>query len=260
MADVFYNVLHERAMLDPAVQAIRKVDYACGKAGYRQLMAPYARTDLARNAICQLFLEKSHSDDDWLVMLDCDHDHPQDIVTRLTTLEEESYHQMGVVGALAFRRSEPYEPLFFIRDQYKVLRAPAEFEIGPVYQCQVVATSAIAIRRWVFTQLAAHGHAWPWFQYEYVTGLPSEDMYFAKICEDSGIHHYCDSSTIIPHLTWDWIELNKFQNYVKAHQNLVEPIQGQTMKTYRVEAQDEDPHIEKVPSMPALRKMEGVAV
>ena len=256
MADVFYNILHERAMLDPAVQAIRKVDYACGKAGYRQLMAPYARTDLARNAICQLFLEKSTSDDDWLVMLDCDHAHPQDIVTRLTNMEEKEYHQMGVVGALAFRRSEPYEPLFFIRDQYKVLRAPAEFEIGPVYQCHVVSTSAIAIRHWVFTKLAAHGYAWPWFQYKYVPGLPSEDMYFAEICENSGISHFCDTSTIIPHLIWDWVDLEKFQTYLKAHTSLVEPIEGATMKTYRVEPDEETPHIEKVP---AIHKMAGVA-
>jgi hypothetical protein len=156
-------------------------------------------------------------------MLDGDHKYPSDVVNRFAAEDP----QLGVVGALAYRRGEPYDPLFFIRDTNGVLRAPAQFERGEIFRCAIVSTSAISIRRWVLVELTRAGNLWPWFRYEYPTNqsLPSEDMYFGRICEQTGIWHHCDSSIEIPHASVSFVDHEVNEAYLKAHPELV----GETM-------------------------------
>lgn len=196
-----------------------EVATAAGVAGYQRIGIGYARTDFARNEVTRKFMELSKRDDDLVVMLDADHKHPRDILNRFASHDS----KLGVVGALAFRRGEPYDPLFFIRDaKGGGLYAPAEFQLGPVYQCAIVSTSAIAIRRWVLLELERKGYGWPWFRYEYPTNqaLPSEDMYFGWVCEHAGIWHHCDTSMVIPHATLSWVDEHVQQEYIKLHPEL----------------------------------------
>ena len=214
-------MLKERMVPEPAVTSLEAIAYQAGIHGYHKIQSTYARTDFARNNICKLFLELSSHDDDVLVMLDNDHIHPENVVELLAT----KAHDIGVCGALAFRRGEPYDPLFFLRDPNRAqLFNPAELDFGQVYQCAIVSTSAIAIKRWVFMALAAHGYGWPWFKYEYTEGMPSEDMYFGKICEQSGIPHYVDTNIIIPHLTWGAVERGMFEKYKELHPEKVKAL------------------------------------
>ena len=117
-----------------------------------------------------------------------------------------------------FRRGEPYDPLFFVRLKDGKLHNPAEWDIGYLYECDAVATGAMLIRRWVFDKLIAAGYEYPWFQYAYLEGADfsmTEDIFFAGLCEKNGIHHYCDTSLVTPHLgiqvigpeTWDAYKL-----------------------------------------------------
>jgi hypothetical protein len=195
-----------------------------GAKGYQQAQLGYTRTDTARNNLLKKFLEGSDRDDDLMVMLDCDHKYPPNIVERFAAHPAAIE---GVVGALAFRRSEPYDPLFFIRDDKQVLRGVADVtELkSQTVRCAIVSTSAIAIRRWVLVELARFGVEWPWFKYEYPTGgaIPSEDMYFGRICEQAGIWHYVDTSLIIPHSTIGWVDDHVQAEYLKARPQLIAP-------------------------------------
>ncbi len=215
--DIVYN-----SMLDVAMTA--------GRAGFQRLSIGYARTDYARNEIVRVFVDQSKRDNDLLVMLDADHKHPADILTRFAAHDP----ALGITGALAYRRGEPYDPLFFMRDDARGgLFAPAQFERGPMYRCAIVSTSAIAIRRWVLLELERKGYVWPYFRYEYPTGkqLPSEDMYFGRICEQAGLWHHCDTSLEIPHLRWEWVDGAAHEGYLAAHPDLI----GVSMKVGAVE-------------------------
>jgi hypothetical protein len=213
---IYYAALSERTgpANDQCYNAMLDVAEHCGANGYKHLRLGYSRTDYARNELTKAFVSVSENDNDLLVMLDADHKHPAEIVSRFAAQDP----TFGVVGALAYRRGEPYDPLFFIRANGG-LHAMAEFELGPVYQCAIVSTSAIAIRRWVLLELKHKGYLWPWFRYEYPTNmeLPSEDMYFGRICEQAGIWHYCDSSMIIPHATVSWVDNEVNRLYLEKH-------------------------------------------
>jgi hypothetical protein len=217
---VFYAILSERtgAANDQCFNSALDVAEHCGANGYKHLRLGYSRTDYARNEIAKAFLANSVHDNDLLVMLDCDHKYPADVVSRFAAHDPNE----GVVGALAYRRGEPYDPLFFIREG-GALHASVTPELGPTYECAIVSTSAISIRRWVFIELQQRGHRMPYFRYEYPTDYaqPSEDMYFGRICEQSGILHYCDSSIVIPHSTITFVDDKVHAAFMANHQELV---------------------------------------
>jgi hypothetical protein len=195
---VYWSVLLERNVHWRPASSLFRVAGNAALNGYNQIEMPYARTDDARNQIVKNFLMHSQHPDDTLVMLDNDHDHPENVVTELARRPE------GVVAALAFRRSPPHDPLWFVRQDDGTLRQPAEWEEGLVYECDAVGTGAIAIKRRVFDALRDHGYRWPWFRYEYPDDrdglMPSEDMYFCRICEESGIKVHVHTGVEIPHL------------------------------------------------------------
>lgn len=203
--------------------ALLAVYHRAGFKGYQPITIGYGRIDQRRNDIAKLFYERTFRDDDLLVMLDADHTHPSDIVERFAAHSP----KQGVVGALAYRRGEPYDPLFFLRDKVKgglfAPSDPTQFE-GKTIPCQIVSTSAIAIRRWVLTELIRAGKEYPWFRYEYPTGgaQPSEDMYFGHICEQVGISHYCDTSIVIPHMTYMYVDAEIQAAYMAANPGIRE--------------------------------------
>lgn len=203
MNEIFWSLLPERYMSEQAVTAALALASHCGSRGYSMLAIEHQRTDMARNRLVAAFLELAKNDNDVLVMLDCDHAHPRDTVQRLVANDP----GCGVVGALAFRRTAPHDPCFFLRKEPdKPLLTPLQIT-GGLMKCAVVGTGAIAIRRWVFTELDEAGFGWPYFQYYYhepellrSNGYQSEDVFFGLNCEKARIAQYCDTSLIIPHL------------------------------------------------------------
>jgi hypothetical protein len=226
---VYYAALCERAGAanDECYNSMLDVAEFCGANGYKHLRFGYTRTDVARNEFYKTFMANTTRDNDLLVMLDGDHKHPADIVGRLAVHD----HEQGVVGALAFRRGEPYDPLFFIRANGS-LHSLAEIVIGNLYQCAIVSTSAISIRRWVFLELLHKGYTPPYFRYEYPTdgSVPSEDMYFGRICEQAGIWHYCDTAIEIPHAAKTFVDYQVHAAFMANHQHLTETISVEAAK------------------------------
>lgn len=172
-----------------------------GNMGYSYMTSNMQRTDVARNKLCSAFRQLADNPNDVLVMLDCDHAHPHDIIERLVAHPKDK----GVVGALAFRRGDPFFPCFFLRGDDGTLHQPLQFT-GGLMRCAVVGTGAIAIRRWALDAIAESGRKAP-FWYEYNTTMhetgeyQSEDIAFGFACEKLGISHWCDTSLVTPHLT-----------------------------------------------------------
>jgi len=220
---IYWTVLSERTINGHAVDALLDASFVAAKKNYARIAIPYMRTDMARNRAAQSFLEIAGNPNDALIMLDCDHIHPHDILVRLAANDP----ALGVVGALYFRRGEPYDPLFFRRTNGD-LRNPAEWDLGCLYECDAVATGAIIIRRWVFDKLTEAGHGYPWFQYTYPVEAEfsmTEDIFFAGLCEQTGIRHYCDTSLITPHLGIKVIGPDTWEAYKEAHPEiLVDPV------------------------------------
>lgn len=192
---VYYSILLERYIPDIAVDAFFDVVSHANARGAYRIRNQYGRTDHKRQRICEEFLKASSEPDDVLVMLDNDHVHPRDIVERLVRFPVE----MGVMAALAYKRSKPYNPIFFIRQENGDLAFPVNIERKGVIQCQIAAPCAVAIRRWVLQKLIDAGETYFW-KYEYNPNWHGEDMYFGKICEKNKIHHYVDLETLVPHL------------------------------------------------------------
>ena len=207
----------ERAVSCFAVNPLVRIAGRCARSGYAYMAIPYTRTDDARNSAClglAKMVERSHNPRDTLVMLDCDHEHPVDIVHRLVA------HDVGVVGALYYRRSEPYDAMAFFRDKESgELRTPAVWDKDAgLVPCACVGTGAIAIQAWVLQKLMDKGFTWPFFRYLYSeTGTiqPTEDMYFGAICEKAGIPHHVDFSLMTPHLTTTRIDGRLFEAHLE---------------------------------------------
>ncbi len=212
---VFWSALLERSVHNYAVSSLLDVAMAAGMNNFARIGVMYSRTDAARNLICHSFMQLSRSKNDVIVMLDADHKHPASIVERLSSRPE------GVIGALAFRRSAPYEPMFFVRSDNGKLRKPGEFE-PIVYECDAVGTGAIAIKRWVLDELMRQGHNY-FFKYQYTDTdwRSSEDMHFAKICEDAGIKHHVDCSLETPHLRTAQVTSKEWFEFREKHPDIV---------------------------------------
>ncbi len=222
---VFWALLLERTIPAENVMAMFGVALNCANNDYAQIITPYCRTDVARNKLVASFMDATEDDDDVLVMLDCDHIHPMDIVERLVK------HDVGVVGALAFRRGAPFDPCFFVRQADGSLAQPVEW--AGLHEGTVVGTGAIAIRRWVFKALEANGTPFPFFRYIYedqTLNLPSEDIYFGYICEKAGISHYCDTALVTPHLITSQVDETSWAEYMNDHAAQLEFVRVPTRK------------------------------
>lgn len=200
---VWWAVLMERQIMDAAVNALLNVAVECAARGYTRLEAPYTTTDKARNKIAKKFMEMSHRPDDKLVMLDCDHWHPADVVVKLASTPFD-----GVVGGLYWMRTR-FPPGDDLREVPPVMfRGEAEFvrtwTPGAIEtDLTAIGTGAICIPRWAFTQLEDNGCAYPWFRYAYHDGrdeMPGEDTYFCAALKYAGVPMASNTAVVSPHL------------------------------------------------------------
>lgn len=231
--DIYWSVLPDKSVGEYAFMACLALASRAGNMGYSYMVSNCQRTDVARNKLCAAFRKYAAHPDDILIMLDCDHTHPHDIIERLANHDS----KRGVVGALAFRRGEPYFPCFFLRAEDGTIRQPLQFT-GGLMKCTIVGTGAIAIRRWVLDEIAEAGYGAP-FLYEYnetmfETGdFQSEDVSFGYICEKLGIAHWCDTGLITGHLTTSVIDDNtwamKAQQLI-AHHEAIETVPLELVK------------------------------
>lgn len=208
----------ERSIQQEAVMALLDVAGVAAQCRALRINIPYQRTDMARNVAVKTFQTHAKDEDDVLVMLDADHTHPREIVRALANVCDAEHE---VVGALAFRRSEPHDPCFYTINAGQRADVATAFA-GGLVQCDIVGTGAIAIRRSVFTKLEAAGHRWPFFRYVYREGEDvqrSEDWNFGLMCKDAGISHWVNQDVVTPHLTTQSIDESTWFGVLKAASN-----------------------------------------
>lgn len=202
MRNVFVSVLKERSQPWQGVDFSEDMFMRLGSqpienTTFHRISIAYMAVDTARNFIAQQFIMKSASDDDTLIMMDGDHEHPQDLPERLVARNK------GVVGVLAFKRRAPYWPIVYVTDPKDgKVRVPKHYP-QKLIRVARVGFAAIAIQRSVFFKLTKRGFNWPWFRYiydDYLGVRRSEDMYFCECCEKAGIPMYCDLTLVSPHL------------------------------------------------------------
>lgn len=232
---VFYATLPERNVSQQNYLSMLEVAARGGIIGAARINISYARTDWARDLIASEFLKLSARPEDTLIMLDDDHLHDPQTLERLTRWDK------PIVGALAFRRGEPYYPCVFIKnpDDKPGAFFPMEWQPGLI-ECEHVGFAAVAIQRRVFESLLVAGFEFPWFRYEYpdvkmstsllVDGkLPphveigkkytpqSEDIYFCRNARKAGVKVYADMSLVAPHITDGFVDASTWRRYVEEH-------------------------------------------
>jgi hypothetical protein len=217
---VFWSMLFERYVSGELVGMMQDISAAAALSGAMHINIIPQRTDMARNTAVKVFRKYSTDAADVLVMLDNDHRMPFDVVPKLAS-QVDAEHQ--VVGALAFRRSPPYDPCYFKRSadgQGLDLAVNFASKLEGPFLC--VGTGAIAIRRSVFDALDAAGMPWPYFRYSYHEGdepQRSEDFEFSLLCEKVGIGHWVDTSFYIPHQTSRYVGYEDFVAVLKEAEN-----------------------------------------
>lgn len=170
----------------------------------------YQRTDLARNGAA---IELLKSDFTHVLMLDIDHEHPEDIIQRLAkwVLLDDN---VWVVGALNFRRGAPFDPCVYYYGDDDTVYAPYDWEQG-LMECDVLGTGSILIDRRVFEAIEP-----PWFTYDYSSAWknhwPGEDISFSKRCREAGINLYVDTTTTSPHMIDGKVDESTFRAYARA--------------------------------------------
>ncbi len=208
-------------------------------AGYFQ--ASGHRVDRNRDRICFEFM-KLKTKPEWLLMIDSDMIHPEELAIRLTAW------QVPIVGGLYFHRGKTHDPFAFTKskialgsDMFQRERQqwlPKRDEVwdflkehgvpdrdGPIiignpgeiglHEVDAVATGAMLIHRSVLEHMPT-----PWFEYR--KEAHSEDLIFcdeAKYWYDIPV--YCDFSTISGHMAWQAMGHTQFrQMYVARGVNL----------------------------------------
>jgi hypothetical protein len=178
------------------------------------LKQDYTRTDLARNRFATKLLESDYTH---LLMLDIDHVHPADIIQRLARWPMMK-PEVQVVGGLNFRRSEPYEPCCFFRDEEGGnVTTPAKWKPG-LMKVDYIGTGSILIAREVFEKIEP-----PWFYNVYGIEAnwddqwPGEDIGFSEKCHAAGIDMYVDTTTSSPHVAERLITEQTFRHYLAQH-------------------------------------------
>ena len=141
---------------------------------------------------------------EYLVMLDADHAHPDNIVQRLLSLALQD-KEKKIISGLNYRRGVPYEPMAYVRKGEKLYRYEGDFDGESLYSVDAVATCAMLVHRSVFETIAA-----PWFSENYDRCLEhvfsGEDIYFCKKAKAAGYKIWVDSGLVSPHKTVAWVD------------------------------------------------------
>jgi hypothetical protein len=195
---------------------------AIASKGWAFLREPYRRTDLQRNLIVEHFLDEARFTH--LLMLDCDHRHPPDIVERLRARFEEDATRLVVAG-LAFRRGVPFDPCMYVADKAGNVYVPADWEAGALLKVDIVGTAAIMMSREVFGRLRK-----PWFKFDYdhvdEDAWPGEDIAFSRQCMEAGIPIWVDTSVQSPHYMDSYIDENTFRSHLAHAQDMQRVLEG----------------------------------
>jgi hypothetical protein len=148
---------------------------------------------------------------DYILFLDDDHTFPADLWYRLIA------HNKDVVGALCFRRIEPFGPCIFRwetnRENGNLMVWDRPDLIGKGLQkVDGIGFGAILVKTEVFKKLKPEKPG-QWFKFDEV----GEDLNFCDLCAQAGIDVFCDTSLEAAHINDFGMEVTS-QTFFQFHQ------------------------------------------
>lgn len=143
--------------------------------------------DMRNAAIHEILKDSSFSH---ALFLDTDHFHHPETVPKLLS------HNKPIVSGLSFRRSEPYDPIMFVKDNRR-FKNITEWQDGELLEVDVIGAASLLVDVEVLKKMKA-----PYFQmnYPYMDGVVSEDFAFCLKAQELGYEVYCDTSCVNSHL------------------------------------------------------------
>jgi hypothetical protein len=177
--------------------------------GWSMARLAYTRNDIARHKFCEFLLGSDYTH---LLMLDSDHEHPEDIVPRLARWFQAYPDLVQVAGGLNFRRGEPYDPCAFVDPGDGAFHRMAEWGTGLV-EVDALGSGSIMIARSALETIEP-----PWWDYQYPdhTGWPGTDMTFSARCREYKIPLWCDTTTVSPHIGTMMIGEAEYRRFIAS--------------------------------------------
>jgi len=104
---------------------------------------------MVREFLCRKFMEPAHADCTHLLMLDTDHEHPVDIVERLSRWVTAAPYPL-VVSGFNYQRKAPYRPAVFMWGSDYGIDPLLTWPADSLLQVDAVGASALLVAREVF--------------------------------------------------------------------------------------------------------------
>ena len=184
--------------------------------GYPFIQAQTGPIDVTCNRFARHLLATDYTH---LIILGIDHDHPPGLVRKFAAHVEKHLDHL-VIGALNFRRGQPYDPLAFIHDNGNIYSV-ASWEPGEIMRVDSMGTNEMCIHRSVFEILHP-----PWFYRDYSVnedGL-SEDLVFCRALRQAGISIWLDTGITNDHMINGRVNEAIFRAYLMQHPETYEEI------------------------------------
>lgn len=178
--------------------------------GYAFAAGSYKRCDQARQDAAQKAIEWHYH---LLMMLDSDHLHPPDVVTRLMARMGGGKDRLVVAG-LNYRRSPPWDSLagWWCKDK-PGWDTPYTWP-NQLTEVEIMGSGSMLINTEAFKKLPT-----PWFGYSYDPKTPSQfpgvDIWFCRLCQAAGIKLWLDPTMTSPHLTDAQVDRAIFHTYLQ---------------------------------------------
>lgn len=165
--------------------------------GCRTILSRKFPTDVARNEVCAEVLK---GDEDYLLFLDADMAHPEDLFERLVA------HDKPVITARYHLKKAPFAAIAYVKHRTQTgphRYASIHFAQGCV-EIERGGAGALLIRRDVLQAIYdRQGHNW--FRYQRGPEPPhdytvSEDFWFYQQAREAGFSCWCDWDLEVPHI------------------------------------------------------------
>lgn len=174
--------------------------------------SPRTIVDQARNLIADLARKNGATH---LLFIDDDHVLPSNLYYKLAS------HNKDVVGALCFKRVEPFSPCLY---SWQTSRADGNLMVVSrhdlmfkgLQKVDAVGFGAILIKVSVFEKIP-----FPWFKFSEV----GEDLHFCDLCAQNGIEVHCDTDLVVNHINDSGMEVDQ-NTFYGFHQDKAKRVSG----------------------------------
>jgi glycosyltransferase involved in cell wall biosynthesis len=191
--------------------------------GVESILSRKFPTQVARNEICKAVLDKGH---DYLLFLDCDMVHPQDMLQKLLL------HEKPVITARYHLKKAPFAAIAYVKHKTEIgphRYASIHFGKG-CFEIERAGAGALLIRRdvlqgiydmqtarmddlqkfssvpdWFRKGYFPREKTVQWFKYQYgpepnSDETVSEDFWFFQQAREAGFSCWCDWDVVVPHI------------------------------------------------------------